>query len=1150
MPAIKEGMRDASNDTSTHLEFSPLGGPFPAGNTNTVAGQIESRDDEDWIVIELREGRKYTIEVGEKPPASGETRKSGQLKDSVLKLLDSKGGLIMENDDVAPRKGDLSSKIEFTPEAGSGTQKYYLSVSGYTGNPGAMNTGAYTVKVTEVVVLPVGAGADITGSGKDDKLIGTNGAEKIMGEAGNDVLDGMGGDDTLHGGPGNDLLIGGPGADTLRGHAGTDTISYQGSAMGVTINLRDGSAMGGDAEGDTIGSDIENVIGSEQDDVITGTDSLAVGNSLWGEGGMDRLYGGEGSDMLYGGPGDDMLNGGDENDTLEGGPGADELTGGDGNDTASYASSAAGVIVRLHSGQAMGGDAEGDIWGNLVTATYTMPAEDSEDPDVEKSETVPDIINLTGSAMADVLAGDSRINEIRGGGGDDRIYGGPGGGNDTLHGDAGNDRIYGGRGDDELYGGAGNDHLWGNSGTDILEGGPGNDTYYLHASPTGAVADTVTEDTTMRGGMDTITFAGSRFGVGASSSAYAIPNFVENIIGSSEDDVITGNALPNIIEGGDGGDRLMGGAGDTVSYASSDRRVRVDLGDGTVAGSSASGGHATGDTISGFAHLTGSAYGDVLMARSNDTNPSLAGNQGSTLKGLGGDDTLEGRAGDDTLIGGAGADELNGGLTRIADGTAGAHSNSQKNTLSYAGSDAAVRVNLATATASGGHADGDDIETYEFDLGGDSGEIDVATFINITGSDHNDHLTGDRFGNTLAGGKGDDTLRGGAGGDTLNGGPGADMLHGGSSTWNHDSDTDADGTATADVQHEDWAVYRNALLMGVEVDLNTDRGTGGEAMGDELKNIELVWGSRQDDKFIASEDADIIHGDGGSDTVSYEASKQGVTVALSAADDSTQFTAKDGTLPSGVEDAGDTATKDMFNAPDRSVVMQWRAGTATRPDSQADSGAKSFAKGDILASIENVTGSSLDDTITGDAVPNTIMGGAGDDRISGGAQDDKLYGGDGSDTLGARPAAGDDEAVEDAGNDMMYGGAGRDKIYGGAGNDTIDGGAGDDDLHGGDGVDTFVFTRGNGSDVILAGGFNVAGSGSDRINLKDFDIDPDDLGDLISDRAGNAVINLENYGGGRITIIGVNKATLGTAQVSDPNDTPVDLTDDTGIFIL
>ena len=82
------------------------------------------------------------------------------------------------------------------------------------------------------------------------------------------------------------------------------------------------------------------------------------------------------------------------------------------------------------------------------------------------------------------------------------------------------------------------------------------------------------------------------------------------------------------------------------------------------------------------------------------------------------------------------------------------------------------------------------------------------------------------------------------------------------------------------MQHEDWAAYRSAKDVGVTVNLNTGSGTAGDAMGDTLKNIELVWGSKQGDTFIASSGADYIHGDGGSDTVSYEASKHGVDVDI------------------------------------------------------------------------------------------------------------------------------------------------------------------------------------------------------------------------------------------------------------------------------
>ena len=812
-----------------------------------------------------------------------------------------------------------------------------------------------------------------------------------------------------------------------------------------------------------------------------------------------------------------------------------------------------------------------------TTVEYSVPDEDPEASGCRvNEETVPDIVNLTGSAMADILAGDSRDNTIKGGGGDDKLYGGPGGGDDDLQGEGGDDMLFGGRGDDDLFGGMGNDSLWGGPGVDDFYGGAGNDMIYADEMDVngidGGSPGVIDGGSDMDGGgMDTVSFEklvdteigttanpftlGSREGPTELVPAGPIPEGVEavnieNVIGTDEDDFITGEAnSPNEIEGGDGGDTLVGGEGDgdTVSYASSDRRVRVDLGDGSTleaTGSSNSGGHATGDTISGFENIKGTAYGDVLTALNLE-----ADNPGSTLWGLGGDDTLVGGNGDDTLEGGAGADEVDGGFTATEDADADGR-NSQMNTLSYAGSDAGVTVDLASSTASGGHAQGDEIETYEYDDVGDPDdddddeEIDIATFVNVTGSAHNDSLYGDRFGNHLVGGAGDDSLRGGAGGDILSGGPGADRMDGGSSTTGVDDNADTPDVDESKTQHEDWAAYRSAKDNGVTVNLNTGRGTAGDAMGDTLKNIELIWGSKQDDTFIASSGADTIHGDGGSDTVSYEASKHGVTVMLANASGQWSAGAPNET----------PATMDMFDEATDDEVMNWRVDNAERPDVtpvEADDGlttTKSYAEGDMLYSIENVTGSRGNDLITGDIgagnVPNVIKGGGGNDTLNGGSGNDKLHGGAGNDTLGARPVIDGDEAagivaedaLTDAGDDMMYGDAGNDKLYGGDGADTLVGGAGDDDLDGGADNDTFVFGPGDGSDVITGFAGGTDGIGGDKIDLSAFDIDPDDLDGLISVRAGNSVINLEDYGGGRVTIQGVTDTLVQTLFIDEDGD--------------
>ena len=196
---------------------------------------------------------------------------------------------------------------------------------------------------------------------------------------------------------------------------------------------------------------------------------------------------------------------------------------------------------------------------------------------------------------------------------------------------------------------------------------------------------------------------------------------------------------------------------------------------------------------------------------------------------------------------------------------------------------------------------------------------------------------------------------------------------------------------------------------------------------------------------------------------------------------------------------------DMFDAALQTEVDAWRvradANVTTRAGLvvQAEdyrTTTKSYAEGDVLASIENVTGSRDGDVITGDGVPNVLKGMGGDDELVGGGEDDTLYGGEGNDLLGRttgtplRPAEdlngdgdetdpGEPEVVavapitDDVGNDMMHGGPGNDKLYGGAGDDTLNGGPGDDDLTGDGtgttaGADTFVFTPdGMGSDVIL-----------------------------------------------------------------------------------
>ncbi len=1127
--------KDAPADTSTELSFMPPNGPFDGKSVaSTVKGTLTSKHDVDWIAVELSEGNEYTFSI----------EGSDTLTDTILTLYDGKGGEIKMEDDVVGSNGvstALHPKLKFTPEAGSGTQKYFIAVSAYTGNPGTnviMTSADYTVTLNEKKVPATTVGGTLAGTDEDDKIKGGAQNDTLNGLNGDDSLYGMGGDDKLNGGNGDDLLSGGPGADALSGGDGEDTITYVGSMVGVTINLTSGAARGGDADGDTLvdkGNDrIENIIGSAYDDVLTGSRRV---NKLWGLDGDDMLDGARGDDKLWGGPGADMLTGGDGDDTLEGGPGADMLTGGAGSDIASYSMSPMGVIVRLHSGQAMLGDAEGDTWSLTAETDYTNSDGDST------SVMLADVEDLTGSAYNDILAGDFRDNTIRGGDGDDTIYGGPNptdarstnsgiDNDDTLYGGRGNDRIFGGAGDDMLFGGPGNDHLWGNRGTNTYYGGAGSD--MIHARPGDKVDGWVmvmdpseTEAEGDPNAVDTVSFALLDEGltvdllagnITVGGAARGTVKNIENIIGSQDDDTLTGNRHDNEIEGHEGGDTLDGGEGeDTLSYRHSDTRVRVELRDGDGAAAIASRGHASGDTATNFENIRGSAYGDDLTG-------NMVANK---LWGMDGDDDIDGAGGNDTIEGGAGADELDGGYTPANDAGDAAgdaeddkgNPNFEANTLLYATSNAGVTINLATASAAGGHAEGDTIVTYEESAPtrrDPNNTVDVATFRHITGSKYADSLTGNDHDNNLNGGAGNDTLRGGAGSDRLTGGPGADMLDGGEDKdeRNNMVPGDADGNGTVDPGEMkpasiDWAVYKNATA-GITVNLATGRGTRGDADGDILNNIELVWGSEHDDIFIASSGADLIQGDGGRDTVSYEASMVGVTVSLVTDNDTKQVTGMGtkgepfvfGTVDTPTITAGDGNGIDAEGVP--SMLMN--PGSPFDVDENPETNG---AAGDRLGSIENLTGSNQKDTLTGDDNPNVLKGMGGDDMLIGGAGDDKLYGGDGNDIIRAA-----------SGNNELHGDAGNDKITGGSGDDTINGGAGDDQLDGGAGQDTFVFSPadGNGDDVISG----LTSLENDAIDLSAYNLKEADLMNLIDVFGTNVRIDLTSVGGGKIILDGVN----------------------------
>ncbi|CUV65016.1 putative Serralysin [Sulfurovum sp. enrichment culture clone C5] len=433
--------------------------------------------------------------------------------------------------------------------------------------------------------------------------------------------------DTLTGNSSNNVLEGGLGNDIINGGTGIDTVTYENSTVGVSVNLTLTSAQTiQGTEKDTI-TGVENLIGSDHDDILIGNSSA---NTINGNGG---------------------------NDTLDGGAGNDILNGGDGVDTLSYATATAAIKVNLStaSAQATGGSG---------------------------TDTVSNFENLIGSKYNDTLTGNNNNNTIDGGVGNDIIEGGLE--NDTLIGGVGVDTISyatssqaisidlsiedaqdtigagmdtitgfenltGSNNDDTLKGNALNNIILAGLGNDILNGGLGNDTL------DGGV------------GIDTASYEYSNVGVTvnlALTSAQTIQGTekdtiknIENLTGSDYNDILKGSTLSNTINGLDGNDTIIAGTGktndifdggdgiDTISYEQATSLVTIDLSNISSQVTTGSGS----DTITNFENLTGSKYNDTLNGDSN-SNIILGGAGNDTINGNGGNDTLDGGAGNDIFI--------------------------------------------------------------------------------------------------------------------------------------------------------------------------------------------------------------------------------------------------------------------------------------------------------------------------------------------------------------------------------------------------------------------------------------------------------------------------------------------------------------------
>ena len=245
----------------------------------------------------------------------------------------------------------------------------------------------------------------------------------------------------------------------------------------------------------------------------------------------------------------------------------------------------------------------------------------------------------------------------------------------------------------------------------------------------------------------------------------------------------------------------------------------------------------------------------------------------------------------------------------------------------------------------------------------------------VTGSG-SDILYGGLGNDFLNGGSNDDILRGEWGEDELRGGNGDDKLYGG------DDEDDLSGGAHKDTLEGGRG---NDVLKG---DSGNDKLSGGDG-NDRLEGgtgNDTLNGGNGDDELNGGDGTDVfrdfggrdqINGGAGIDTLDYSSLGSDYRVTVNLASGASQ---------------------------------QFRIITSF------DGGQNGVAQGlDSVTSVENVKGTSGDDTIAGNDADNRLEGNNGNDNLKG--RD---------------------------GNDALLGGAGTDTVTGGRGQDTMTGGSGDD----------------------------------------------------------------------------------------------------------
>ncbi|MES2677610.1 MAG: calcium-binding protein, partial [Pseudomonadota bacterium] len=694
-----------------------------------------------------------------------------------------------------------------------------------------------------------------------------------------------------------------------------------------------------------------------------------------------------------------------------------------------------------------------------------------------------DLINAgRGDDIINAGAGNDVINDL---GGNDVINGGNG--DDFINANNGNDVVNGGDGNDRINGGYENDVINAGRGDDVINGQEGNDVYiYNKNDGKDVISESGINYYNQELGIDKIKF-------GADISASDIyfsqigSDLIINFKNSPDDQIKIVNQV-------------------NFSNQRSIETLEFDNGDAAIAINNLNNLNFEYQGTSGDDSVA-SYYGNNIVDTGAGNDQISVGGKNNTINAGDGNDTISVGGENNIINAGKGDDIINGGYSKdtylyskgdgkdvISDNGYYAENNFHNDEIIF---DASINKTDVVITQNGfdiiiSFADlasdqitiknhflstEQRIETLKF-ANGD--EVDLTTLLpSYNGTDGDDVINAGGTDDVISTGAGNDNINDVGGNNAINAGVGNDII---TSGYGNDAIDGADGDDVINAGSGDDVINGgegNDIINGEEGNDIINAGRGDDIIG--YSNYYHSGDNSGDDIYIYNQ------GDG-KDTINENPSGYGFYRTLG--NDKIKFGAD--ILASDIyfSQNGSDIIIHFRNSPDDQIriVNQVNSGDGRGIETLE------FDNGDAAINITNLNnlnfeyqGTAGDDSITSYYGSNIVNTGAGNDEIFVGGKNNIVNAGDGNDTISV-----------------------------GGENNIINAGKGDDIINGGYSKDTYLYSKGDGKDVISDNGYYAENNFHNDEIIFDASINKTDV--VITQNGFDIIISFADLASDQITI--------------------------------